>query len=88
VYKNIEGDNLIFNNESISSDNYIMEQTKSERRKYVISALLGLVAVVLLWRAIWDFADMIMSPFMSLVIGFILLGILSFVQKDYIKKLF
>lgn len=65
-----------------------MEQTKSERRKYIISALLGLVAVVLLWRAIWDFADMIMSPFMSLVIGFILLGILSFVQKDYIKKLF
>jgi hypothetical protein len=88
VYKNIGGDNLISNNESNSSDNYIMDQTKSERRKYVVSALLGLVAVVLLWRAIWDFADMIMSPFMSLVIGFILLGILSFVQKDYIKKLF
>lgn len=59
-----------------------------ERRKEFLSAMLGLFAVVLLWRAIWDMAEAVMTPVTSLVIGLVLLGILGYINNDYLKKLF
>jgi hypothetical protein len=59
----------------------------AKRRKEFMSAMIGLVAVVLLWRAIWDMAEAVMTPMTSLIIGFVLLGVLGYINNDYLKKL-
>jgi hypothetical protein len=62
--------------------------TRKKRRREVSAAALGLVAVVLLWRAIWDMAAAIMSPLTSLIVGLVLLGIVAYLNKEYLKELF
>ena len=62
--------------------------TRRKRRREVSAAVLGLVAVVLLWRAIWDMAAAIMSPLMSLGVGLALIGAVAYLNKDYLKELF
>jgi len=61
--------------------------TNSRRRKDLFSAILGLVAVVLLWRAIWDMTAAVMTPMMSLIVGLVLLGIIGYSNKEYLRKL-
>jgi hypothetical protein len=46
---------------------------RSKRRREVLAAVLGVIAVVLIWRAIWDMAAAVMSPLTSLVIGLALI---------------
>jgi hypothetical protein len=59
----------------------------SKRRKNLLTAALGMVAVVLVWRAIWDMTAAIMNPLTSLIIGVLLLGIIGYTNKEYLKKL-
>lgn len=62
---------------------------RSKRRREVLAAALGLVAVVLIWRrAIWDMAAAVMSPLTSLVVGLALIGVIGYLNKDYLKELF
>jgi hypothetical protein len=61
---------------------------RSRRRREVLAAVLGVVAVVLIWRAIWDMAAAVMSPLISLVIGLALIGVIAYLNKDYLKELF
>ena len=64
------------------------DATRRKRRKEVLAAVLGVVAVVLIWRAIWDMAAAIMSPLTSLAIGLVLIGIIAYLNMDYLRKLF
>jgi hypothetical protein len=61
---------------------------RSKRRREVLAAVLGVMAVVLIWRAIWDMAAALMSPLTSLVIGLALFGAIAYPNKDYLKELF
>jgi hypothetical protein len=61
---------------------------RSKRRREVLAAVLGVVAVVLIWRAIWDMAAAVMSPLTSLVIGLALIGVIAYLNKDYLRELF
>jgi hypothetical protein len=60
----------------------------SRRRREVMTAALGVVAVVLIWRAIWDMAAAVMSPLTSLVIGLALIGVIAYLNEDYLRELF
>lgn len=44
--------------------------------------------MVLLWRVIWDMAEAVMTPLMSLVVGLVLVGGIAYLNKDYLKELF
>jgi hypothetical protein len=61
---------------------------RSNRRREVLAAVLGVIAVVLIWRAIWDMAAAVMSPLTSLVIGLALVGAIAYLNKDYLRELF
>jgi sorbitol-specific phosphotransferase system component IIBC len=61
---------------------------RSKRRREVLAAVLGVVAVVLIWRAVWDMAAAVMSPLTSLVIGLVLIGVIAYLNKDYLRELF
>jgi hypothetical protein len=61
---------------------------RSKRRREVLAAALGVVAVVLIWRAIWDMAAAVMSPLTSLAVGLALIGVIGYLNKDYLKELF
>jgi hypothetical protein len=61
---------------------------RRKRRREVLAAVLGVVAVVLIWRAIWDMAAAVMSPLTSLVIGLALIGVIAYLNKDYLRELF
>lgn len=54
----------------------------------MLAAVLGVVAVVLIWRAIWDMAAAVMSPLTSLVIGLAFIGVIVYLNKDYLRELF
>ena len=62
--------------------------TRSKMRKEVLAAVLGLVAVVLLWRAIWDLSVAIMSPLTSMAVALALIGAVAYLNKDYLRELF
>jgi hypothetical protein len=61
---------------------------RSKRRREVLAAVLGVIAVVLIWRAIWDMAAALMSPLTSLVIGLALIGVIAYLNKGYLRELF
>jgi hypothetical protein len=62
---------------------------RSKRRREMFAAVLGLVAVVLLWRAIWDMAAAIMSPLPSLlIVGPALVDAVAYPDRDYLRELF
>ena len=54
----------------------------------MLAAVLGVIAVVLIWRAIWDITAAVMSPLTSLVIGLALIGVIAYLNKDYLRELF
>jgi len=61
--------------------------TRGKRRREVLAAVLGLVAAVLLWRAIWDMTAAVMSPLTSLIVGLVLVGVIAYLNKNYLKEL-
>jgi len=61
---------------------------RSKRRREVLAAVLGVIAVVLIWRAIWDMTAAVMSPVTSLVIGLSLIGVIAYLNKGYLRELF
>lgn len=61
---------------------------RTKKRKEALAAVLGLVAVVLLWRAIWDMSAAVMSPLTSLAVGLALIGGVAYLNKEYLRELF
>ena len=64
------------------------DRGRTKKRKEAVAAVLGLVAVVLLWRAIWDMSAAVMSPLASLAVGLALIGGVAYLNKEYLRELF
>ena len=64
------------------------KEEKSKRRRERWAYIIGLFAVVFLWRAIWDWSDYYFSTNGSFVIGLILLGAVAWLHRDHVKELF
>ena len=63
-------------------------ETRSKKRKETLAAIICLVAVVLLWRAIWDLSEAVMTPLMSLAVGLALVAVVAYLNKEYLRELF
>lgn len=68
----------------ITDPKEIRNQRRRERWAYII----GLFAVVFLWRAIWDWSEQYFSTNGSFIVGLILVGIVAWLQKDHVRDLF
>lgn len=64
------------------------KKAKRERRRAAWAYIIGLFAVVFMWRAIWDWSEIYFSSNGSFVVGIILMGIVALLHKDHIKDLF
>ena len=67
-----------------ATDKKERSQIRRERWAYIV----GLFAVVFLWRAIWDWSEQYFSTAGSFIVGIILIGVVALLQKDHIKDLF
>ncbi|AIF84084.1 hypothetical protein NTE_02027 [Candidatus Nitrososphaera evergladensis SR1] len=61
---------------------------KIRKRKAAWAYIVGLFAVVFMWRSIWDWSDMYFSTMGSFIIGLILVGVVAVLQRDHVKDLF
>jgi hypothetical protein len=64
------------------------KEEKSRRRRAAWAYIVGLFAVVFMWRAIWDWSEAYFSSTGSFIVGMILVGIVALLHKDHIKDLF
>ncbi|MEW6604620.1 MAG: hypothetical protein AB1351_08030 [Thermoproteota archaeon] len=64
------------------------KEEKSRRRRAMWAYIVGLFAVVFLWRAIWDWSEAYFSSMGSFIVGIILVGIVALLHRDHIKDLF
>ena len=65
-----------------------MESTKKAVRRHRWAAIVGFVALILLWRAIWDLSEQVFTPVTALIIGLVLVGVVGVLEKDHLKELF
>jgi hypothetical protein len=63
-------------------------EQRKRRRKERWAYILGLFAVVFLWRAIWDWSDYYFTTTGSFIIGLVLVGIVAWLNKEHVKDLF
>ncbi|MEO9363839.1 MAG: hypothetical protein ABI348_08060 [Nitrososphaera sp.] len=63
------------------------KEERIRKRRARWAYLIGLFAVVFLWRAIWDWSEIYFS-WGSFIIGLILVGIVAVLYKDHVKDLF
>jgi hypothetical protein len=64
------------------------KEEKRRRRRVGWGYIIGLFAVVFMWRAIWDWSELYFSSMGSFIIGLILVGIVALLQRDHVKDLF
>lgn len=64
------------------------KEEKRRRRRASWAYIIGLFAVVFMWRAIWDWSELYFSSMGSFIIGLILVGIVALLQRDHVKNLF
>jgi hypothetical protein len=64
------------------------KEEKRRRRRANWGYIIGLFAVVFMWRAIWDWSELYFSSMGSFIIGLILVGIVALLQRDHVKDLF
>lgn len=64
------------------------KEEKRRRRKMYWAYIIGLFAVVLLWRSIWDWADIFLTDVEGFILGFILVGIVGWLYRDHVRDLF
>jgi len=69
-----------------SSENQVAQRKK--RRKERWASIIGLFAVVFLWRAVWDWSELYFTSNGSFVIGMVLVGVVAWLHKDHVKELF
>lgn len=61
---------------------------KSTTRRHRWAAIVGFVAIILLWRAIWDLSVEWFTPITALIIGLALVGVVGVLERDHLKELF
>ena len=64
------------------------KEERRQKRRAVWAYIIGLFAVVFMWRSIWDWSEMYFSTTGSFIIGLILVGVVAFLQKDHVRNLF
>jgi uncharacterized membrane protein YdcZ (DUF606 family) len=64
------------------------KEEKRRRRRERWAYIVGLFAVVFLWRSIWDWSEMYFTTNGSFVVGLILIGIVAYLQRDHVRELF
>jgi hypothetical protein len=64
------------------------KEEKRRRRRERWASILGLFAVVFLWRAIWDWSEIYFTSMGSFIIGLILVGIVAYLHRDHVRDLF
>ena len=64
------------------------KEERRRRRKERWASILGLFAVVFLWRAIWDWSEIYFTSNGSFIIGLILVGVVAFLNREHVKELF
>jgi hypothetical protein len=63
-------------------------ELRRQRRRERWAYILGLFAVVFLWRAIWDWSDYYFTTTGSFIIGLALVAIVAWLNKAHVKDLF
>jgi hypothetical protein len=64
------------------------KEIRSQRRRERWAYIIGLFAVVFMWRAIWDWSEQYFSTNGSFIVGLILVAIVAWLQKDHVRDLF
>jgi uncharacterized membrane protein YdcZ (DUF606 family) len=64
------------------------KEIRNQRRKERWAYIIGLFAVVFLWRAVWDWSEQYFSTNGSFIMGLILVGIVAWLNKDHVRDLF
>jgi hypothetical protein len=64
------------------------KEEKRRRRRERWAYIVGLFAVVFLWRSIWDWSEMYFTTNGSFIVGLILIGIVAYLQRDHVRELF
>ena len=64
------------------------KEIRSQRRRERWAYIIGLFAVVFLWRAVWDWSEQYFSTNGSFIMGLILVGIVAWLNKDHVRDLF
>lgn len=64
------------------------KEERRRRRRAAWGYIIGLFAVVFMWRAIWDWSEMYFSSWGSFIVGLILVGIVALLQRDHVRDLF
>jgi uncharacterized membrane protein YdcZ (DUF606 family) len=64
------------------------KEIRNQRRKERWAYIIGLFAVVFLWRAVWEWSEQYFSTNGSFIMGLILVGIVAWLNKDHVRDLF
>jgi uncharacterized membrane protein YdcZ (DUF606 family) len=64
------------------------KEMRNQRRRERWAYIIGLFAVVFLWRAVWDWSEQYFSTNGSFIVGLILVGIVAWLNKDHVRDLF
>lgn len=64
------------------------KEERVRKRRAAWAYIVGLFAVVFLWRSIWDWSEMYFSSIGSFIVGLILIGVAAVLQRDHVKDLF
>jgi uncharacterized membrane protein YdcZ (DUF606 family) len=64
------------------------KEERVRKRRAGWAYIVGLFAVVFLWRSIWDWSEMYFSSMGSFIVGLILIGVVAVLQRDHVKDLF
>ena len=64
------------------------KEIRNKRRRERWAYIIGLFAVVFMWRAIWDWSEQYFTSNGSFIVGLILVAIVAWLQKDNVRDLF
>ncbi|AIC14875.1 hypothetical protein [Nitrososphaera viennensis] len=64
------------------------KEERKRKRRAAWAYIVGLFAVVFMWRSIWDWSEMYFSSMGSFIVGLALVGIVAVLQRDHVKDLF
>ena len=64
------------------------KEERRRKRRERWAYILGLFAVVFMWRAIWDWSEMYFTSTGSFIVGLILVGVVGLLQRDRVRELF
>jgi hypothetical protein len=88
IYGNPRNIVILRHNDTAVTEVIDSKEEKRRRRRAGWAYIVGLFAVVFMWRAIWDWSEMYFSSTGSFIVGLILVGVVGFLQRDHVKDLF